>query len=246
MFRAGPVSVAIRPVSDERCYMAKKSSRRRFPHIDAHHRLGAAVGVALLAFFLSGLRLHLPHQIIVTWDAFAATALALAWWEIFVSEPSVVVRMAKLQDSSRVLIFLFVIFAAFASLFAVGFLLGTAKSASGARFTGHLVLAVITVMLSWLLINTLFAMRYAHLYYSIEENEDVECQGSGLDFPGKEAPDYLDFAYFSFVVGMTCQVSDVQITERPMRRLALLHGVLAFVFNTVIVALSINILSGLF
>ena len=218
---------------------------RLFPHVDAHHRLAAAVVAAIIAFFVAGMRLQLPTQIIVTWNVFAATAIALAWWEIFVSEPSVVIRMAKLQDSSRTLIFLFVIVAAFASLFAVGFLLGGAKSATGARFTGHLVLAATTVMTSWTLIHTLFAMRYAHLYYTLDGDEDVECDGTGLEFPGGEQPDYLDFAYFSFVVGMTCQVSDVQITERPLRRLALLHGVLAFIYNTVIVALSINIISGM-
>ena len=224
--------------------MAQKSSPR-FRHIDAHHRLLIALAAAAIAFFVAGTRVHLPTQIIVTWNAFAATALALAWWDIFVSEPAIVVRIAKLQDSSRLLIFLFVIVAAFASLFSVGFLLGGAKSSSGTRFTGQLVLAATTVMVSWSLINTLFALRYAHLYYSIDGNGDTECDGSGLQFPGEERPDYLDFAYFSFVVGMTCQVSDVQITERPLRRLALLHGVLAFVYNTVIVALSINILSGL-
>ena len=218
---------------------------RLFPHVDAHHRLTFAVGAALIAFFGAGTRVHFPTQVIVTWNVFAATALALAWWEIFVSEPAVVVRMAKLQDSSRLLIFLFVIVAAFASLFAVGFLLGGAKSSTGTRFTGQLVLAATTVMVSWALINTLFALRYAHLYYSIDGNDDAECDGSGLQFPGEDRPDYLDFAYFSFVVGMTCQVSDVQITERPLRRLALAHGVLAFIYNTVIVALSINIISGL-
>ncbi len=222
-----------------------KAPPRLFPHIDAHHRLAVAGGAALLAFFVAGTKLHLANQIIVTWNVFAGTALALAWWEIFVSEPAVVIRNAKLQDSSRSLIFLFVIVAAFASLFAVGFLLGGAKSATGARFTGHLVLAATTVMVSWALINTLFALRYAHLYYTIDGDEDIECDGSGLEFPGEDRPDYLDFAYFSFVVGMTCQVSDVQITERRLRRLALIHGVLAFVYNTVIVALSINILSGL-
>jgi uncharacterized membrane protein len=192
-----------------------------------------------------GDRIHLPAQIIITWNGFALIALALAWWEIFVSEPAVVIRTAKLQDSSRVLIFLFVIVAAFASLFAVGVLLGGAKNVSGTRLTLQLILAVTTVMSSWLLVHTLFALRYAHLYYTIDDNEDIECDGNGLQFPGEDRPDYLDFAYFSFVVGMTCQVSDVQISERAIRRLALLHGVLAFIYNTVILALSINIASGL-
>ncbi len=226
--------------------MAKQTTR--FPHIDAHHRVMVAIAAALLTFILVrtfGDRIHLPAQIIIVWNGFAWTTLALAWWEIFVSEPAVVIRTAKLQDSSRVLIFLFVIVAAFASLLAVGVLLGGAKNVSGTRLTLQLVLAVTTVMSSWALVHTLFALRYAHLYYTIAGNEDVECDGDGLEFPGEDRPDYLDFAYFSFVIGMTCQVSDVEVTERAIRRLALVHGVLTFVYNTVILALSINIASGL-
>jgi uncharacterized membrane protein len=226
--------------------MAKKKTR--FPHIDAHHRTIVALVMAAVTFLVvhyAGDRIHLPSQIIITWNGFAWTALALAWWEICVSEPAIVIRQAKLQDSSRVLIFLFVIIAAFASLFAVGVLLGGAKNVSGTRLTLQLLLAVTTVMSSWALVHTLFALRYAHLYYTLDGNEDIECDGSGLEFPSEERPDYLDFAYFSFIIGMTCQVSDVQITERAIRRLALLHGVLAFIYNTVILALSINIASGL-
>lgn len=219
--------------------------KRVLPHIDAHHRLMIAFVVAVIAYFVAGTQVHFRTQIIVTWNAFAAATLACAWWEIFVSSPSVVVRTVKLQDSSRTLIFLFVIVAAFASLFAVGFLLGGAKAESGARLTAKLLLGATTVLSSWTLIHTLFAMRYAHLYYTLDEDETVECDGNGLEFPGEGMPDYLDFAYFSFIIGMTCQVSDVQITERSIRRMALLHGVLAFIYNTVILALSINIVSGL-
>lgn len=230
------------------------TSTRRLPHIDAHHRVIIAFVAGLLTFFvvrMTGDRIHLPAQIIITWNGFAFTTLMLAWWEMFVSEPAVVIRMAKLQDSSRVLIFLFVIIAAFASLFAVGVLLAGAKNFSGMRLTLQLVLAITTVACSWFLVHTLFALRYAHLYYALDEDEDVECDGSGLLFPNEnpssdKKPDYLDFAYFSFVIGMTCQVSDVQITEHSIRRLALVHGVLSFVYNTVILALSINIASGLF
>ena len=110
----------------------------------------------------------------------------------------------------------------------------------------HLFMAVLAVIESWLLIHTVFTLRYAHVFYRLEQEADVEGSGRGLIFPGGDNPDYEDFAYFSFVIGMTCQVSDVNITSRFMRRLALLHGLLSFAFNTVILALSINIISGLF
>jgi uncharacterized membrane protein len=89
----------------------------------------------------------------------------------------------------------------------------------------------------------MFGMRYAHTYYG--DNESSDAPVGGLEFPGDTSPDYRDFAYFSFVIGMTCQVSDVQITSKSLRTLALIHGILSFCFNTVILALTINTVSGL-
>ena len=88
-------------------------------------------------------------------------------------------------------------------------------------------------------------MHYAHAYYS-DEDEDPNTSGvGGLEFPNEKEPDFLDFAYFSFVIGMTCQVSDVQISSPGIRRLALVHGLLSFLFNTVILALTVNLASGM-
>ena len=98
---------------------------------------------------------------------------------------------------------------------------------------------------SWFLIHTVFAMHYAHGYYHDEDEGPGFASAGGLEFPNEKEPDFLDFAYFSFVIGMTCQVSDVQVSSQGMRRLALVHGLLSFVFNTVILALSINLASGL-
>ena len=98
---------------------------------------------------------------------------------------------------------------------------------------------------SWFLIHTVFAMHYAHGYYRDEDEGPDFASAGGLEFPNEKEPDFLDFAYFSFVIGMTCQVSDVQVSSQGMRRLALVHGLLSFVFNTVILALSINLASGL-
>jgi uncharacterized membrane protein len=107
------------------------------------------------------------------------------------------------------------------------------KHAVGGPPSLRVALLVGTLLLSWLMTHTAFALRYAHEYYS--------ARGGGLEFPGEKKPDYWDFFYFSLVLGMTFQVSDVQITSRKLRRLATVHGLLAFLFNTVILALSVNI-----
>jgi len=100
--------------------------------------------------------------------------------------------------------------------------------------------AAVSIVLSWLFLNTMFAMHYAHGYYG-DSGEKHE----GLEFPGTPQPDYWDFAYFAVVIGMTFQVSDVQISSQYLRRVALLHGVIAFFFNVFIIAISVNIAAGL-
>ena len=112
----------------------------------------------------------------------------------------------------------------------------------GAQRIGHIVLGLVALAGSWLMIHTIYAFHYAHRYYQSEI--DPKPQGPGLKFPGKLAPDYFDFLYHSFVVGMTSQVSDVQVTSREMRRITLVHGVLSFAFNMLVLALSINVVAS--
>ena len=103
-------------------------------------------------------------------------------------------------------------------------------------------LAAVTILLAWFFMNTIFALHYAHFFYgNTDASAGVEARG--LDFPGRAEPDYWDFLYFSFVIGMTFQVSDVQIENHRLRRIALAHGVLAFLFNVVVLALTINIVA---
>jgi len=215
----------------------------RLKNLDAHHRLLIALAAAAIVFALLPARHILPIRIIFTWDAFGAVILALAWIRIISANPGKVRGTAGIQDSSATVIFLSVIVAACASLFALFYLLGTVKDLSKGKMSEHVALAVSTVLCSWALVHTVFALRYANLFY-LGGNESSDPR-AGLDFPGEKAPDYMDFTYFSFVIGMTFQVSDVQITSRRIRRLALLHGIVSFAFNTVILALSINIISGL-
>ncbi|GAB2585452.1 DUF1345 domain-containing protein [Dyella jejuensis] len=101
-------------------------------------------------------------------------------------------------------------------------------------------IAALSIVLSWLFMNTMYALHYAHGYYG-----DFGQQHEGLEFPGTRQPDYWDFVYFAFVIGMCFQVSDVQITSQTLRRTALLHSVVAFFFNVFIIAISVNIAAGL-
>jgi uncharacterized membrane protein len=211
--------------------------------LDAHHRFFAALGVAVLAFVFAPWHWHWTARVLTVWNAYSVTNLLLAWIALAKATPSEVARTASLQDSGRTAIFIFVVVAACASVFAVAAELSTAKGLDPTHFGGHILFSLLTVLTSWLLVHTVFTLRYAHIYY--ECGADGKPAG-GLSFPGEDTPDYLDFAYFSFVVGMTNQVSDVAITGRRLRRLALVHGLISFAFNLSILGLCINIVSGLF
>ena len=213
---------------------------------DARHRLVIAL-VAATAVSLS-LRGHVrpSTEVIATWDTFVFCVLFLAWLTILTTPVHKLRSRAKEQDVSRLVIFVFVVVAACAALFAVGFLISVNKAELRGHLTAHLILALGTVIFSWSVVHTAFGLRYAHAFYGDSDDPGADEHAGGLLFPGSEQmPDYFDFAYFSFVVGMTCQVSDVQITSRGMRRLTLVHSVLSFGFNTVILALLINTVSGL-
>ncbi len=116
------------------------------------------------------------------------------------------------------------------------------KDVHGPDRSLHIVLVVVTLLASWLMVHTTFAFRYAHEFYTRTGGDEFD---GGLQFPGKDDPDYLDFVYFALVLGMTFQVSDVEITSRKFRRLATVHGLLSFLFNTIIFALSVNLAAGL-
>jgi len=223
-----------------------RSLFNRIKNWDAHHRLFVSAAVAVGVAVATQGRLRVPVQMVAVWNAFSLCVLALAWARIVTARPRESLKTAKLQDPSRRMIFLFVILAACASILAVGYLLGTAHGRHGGRLLETVALAFATVVGSWSLIHTLFALHYAHIYYGDSGDPNVARHAAGLIFPDEQAPDYLDFAYFSFVVGMTCQVSDVQISGRKLRRWALVHGLLSFAFNTAILALSINVVSSLF
>jgi len=212
---------------------------------DARHRLVLGLVAGVVVFLISRGYLRFASAAIAGWNAFALVILALDWLTILTTPLRKIRELAQQQDLSRSLIFLFVVVTACAALFAVGFLVSVKKSQTGAHFVIHLLLTLSTVIFSWMLVHTVFGLRYAHAFYGDSDQPGVHQHAGGLIFPGDRPPDYFDFAYFSFVVGMTCQVSDVQITSRRMRRLTLVHSILSFGFNTFILALLINTVSGL-
>ncbi|MHB1179600.1 MAG: DUF1345 domain-containing protein [Daejeonella sp.] len=224
-----------------------KAKLKYFQRLDAHHKLYISAGIALIIFMLTYGRFSSSVHFMVTWLAYALSSLILAWITILTSHPAEVKHEAHAQDSSRTLVFLFAVAAAFASLFAILILLQGSEESSRQGLAYQIIIPFACVMSSWWLVHTVFTLRYAHFYYCDMDNDKKgeNMKPGGLIFPDEKEPDYLDFTYFAFVVGMTFQVSDIQITSRRIRRLAWMHGVLSFAFNTVIVALTINIVSGL-
>lgn len=188
----------------------------------------------------------IPVQFMSVWVCFSLVNLILYGIIMFTAHPQEITRIAKKQDFSRILIFFVILLASFVSLVAIVLLLRELPNPGQGGYYYHITLSIASVSCSWFLIHTIFAFRYAHLYYTCKEEEAInkECRG-GLEFPNDKTPDYLDFAYFSFGIGMTFQVSDVQVTSGIIRRLTLLHALISFIFNTTFVALIINIIAGL-
>jgi uncharacterized membrane protein len=173
---------------------------------------------------------------------FGVTFLGLLAALMLGAEPDDMPANAEAQSEGEWSIFWVVLLGVVFSFSAlVGEFAGTKDLTPGAR-RFHIGLVVGTLAISWLVAQGTFALRYAHEYYAVSAGPGVD---KGLQFPGEEEPDYWDFAYFSIVLGMTFQVSDVQITSRKLRRLATVHGMFGFVFNTVIVALTVNLAANL-
>jgi uncharacterized membrane protein len=201
----------------------------------ARWHLAAAGALGFAAFGLMPATLAPLARCIFAWDVGCAGFLALVAVMFVWPEEGKMARRAARQQEGEWTVFVITLGGVLAStaVLVAGFPAGDAQRvpAVGA-----------TLLLSWLTMHTLFALRYAHEFYT---HTQPDAPDGGLIFPGEPAPDYWDFMYFALVLGMTFQVSDVQITGRKLRRLATAHGVLAFIFNTALVALSVNLAAGL-
>jgi uncharacterized membrane protein len=205
-------------------------------------RLLIAALVGIVAAAAAPHPLGAPLRAVVGWDFAASTYLILVLIMAARADAASMRRRAAGEDLARWAFLALMAGAAFFSMFAILGPVHEAKTTAGGITVGLVLLGGFTILLSWLSAHTAFAIHYAHEFYA----KRGPARPPGLIFPGKaEAPDYWDFLYFSFVIGMTCQVSDVQVATKPWRRLVLIHGVVSFLFNTVVLALSINLVAGL-
>jgi uncharacterized membrane protein len=193
-------------------------------------RFFIAIAIGLAALAVMPMSLRLATRLLVAWDISVGLYLALAYTTVMTAGVTYLRRNAALQDDGRFGILVLTAVAAFATLGAI-----VAELGPDHRSHSALALALLTIVLSWAAIHTTFALHYAHDYYRGETP-------GGLIFPGNDGePDYWDFVYFAFVIGMTAQVSDVGITDRIIRRTATVHGIASFIFNTALLALTVNI-----
>lgn len=200
--------------------------------------VSVVVYIILLLF-----KVDLQSRIIIGWDTFSLSLIVMSWILFFTTTNDELCAVVEQQDDGLKVIFMIVLVAVCFSLFGTLLLLNS-KGESTFNKVFHTIVSLSPVLLSWILLHTTFAIRYAHLYHDHNKLNTGSNVG-GLDFPTKEEPDYMDFAYFSFVIGMTFQVSDVQVNSRVIRRFVLMHSLISFVFNTIIVALTINIIASL-
>lgn len=186
---------------------------------------------------------NLTNRVILSWDAFCIPMIFLSWTLFFTTQPNDLCHIVEKQDENLKTIFTIVLIAVVLSIVGTIALIAEKNDLSENKIL-HTIVSLSPVLFSWILLHTTFTIRYAHLYHD-HNKLNTGSQVGGIDFPAKQQPDYIDFAYFSFVIGMTFQVSDVVVSSRVIRRYVLMHSLISFVFNTIIVALTINTLAGL-
>lgn len=222
--------------------MTAASNAQRAPN--AVFRLLLGLGVGVLVGLVTPGAWPWEARVLVGWVAFCVAVIARVWLHVHRATPEETARIATREDDTRALAGTVTLLAAVVSLVGVVFALhqANARESSAPAALGLTGLAVLTVAASWALVHMEYMLHYARIYYSDG--------GKGVDFPAGDDewlkdPDFRDFAYMAFVIGMTFQVSDMNVTSRKMRRLVLLHGLLSYLFGTVIVAVTINGVAGI-
>jgi len=212
-----------------------------------HLLLAILVGVCVAAVcLLTPNRLSAATSAILAWDATCLSFIAAAIAMMRGAKPATIRLTAARQDEGQGLILGLVILAAAVSIGVIAAELSVAKADVGLVKALRIGLVFLTVVASWFMVQLIFTLHYAHEYYAPDVKTEEDDVIGGLLFPGGDEPDYWDFLHFSVIIGVACQTADIAFTSKALRRIGTLHGVVAFTFNTVVLALTINLLAGVF
>lgn len=196
-----------------------------------------------LAAFLALFQFTVSTRLIIAWDVFSVVLLLFYWTVFFKTDENKLPRIVATEDDGVKIIFSIVLVAVCVSFLGVILLYQVQEEAPKYKLLQAFI-SLSAIVCSWILLHTIFTTRYADLYFKDRQRRNQDDHAEALIFTSAEKPDYLDFAYFSFVIGMTFQVSDVQVNSKMIRRFVLLHSLISFAFNTIIVALTINLVIG--
>jgi uncharacterized membrane protein len=205
--------------------------------LPARRRLAVAVLVGAAVGAASALAVTWLAAVLIGWDVVAAGWAAAAWLRVARLDAADTSRHATRDDPGRAATDALLLAASAASLIAIGIVTAKAANAHGSAKAELVVVSIVSVFVSWALVHTLFTLRYAALYYGGRDG--------GIDFNQDAKPAYTDFAYLAFTIGMTFQVSDTNLTDSGIRRAALQHALVSYVFGAVILAATINLVAGL-
>jgi len=218
----------------------------RTRHLQQHPRLALSAMLGIFAYLvLPAGWLGEGTRLLAAFDLGATAFLCAMWIMMARASTADMRRRAQFEDEGRHVVLALSAAVGSAILLAIGYELHGIRGLPPGDAGLRVALAGVTILLAWFFTNTMFALHYAHKYYGdVDPSLGYKSRG-GIVFPGQHDPDYWDFLYFSFVIGMTFQVSDVQVEDHGLRRLVLAHGVVAFLFNVIILAVTINIIAGL-
>lgn len=197
----------------------------------------AAIGLGLVGAVVTGVLAGWSYAGLVGWDVAAFALVSATWFKLWPMDGEGTARHAVREEPGRAITDLLLVGASVASLVGVGFAVVAGNNAHGAESGLLVLLAASTIVFSWSVVHTTFTLHYARIYYSGTDG--------GIDFNNDDSPRYSDFAYLAFTIGMTYQVSDTNLTSGDIRRAALRHALLSYVFGVVIIAVMINLLAGL-
>ncbi len=240
-------------MSPKRAPVRNRDHRRRLPRVlgpfASRPRLVGAMLAGLIvwvACLIIPSSLSLVTSAILAWNATCLSFIIAAVMMMWGARPSTIRATAATQDEGQGLILALVVLAAAASIWVIGAELSAAKADQGVVKALRIGLVFATVAVSWFMVQMIFALHYAHEYYAPDEAGGKDAVVGGLLFPGGEAPDYWDFVHFAVVIGVASQTADIAFTSKALRRIGTVQGIVAFTFNTVVLALTINLLAGLF